>query len=201
MANRKWSDDELNQLQWLLGDLPWLLVVERYNVWAKRHGYVPRTELAMRRKVEQLGGSRRPVGTWITTGLVCQLMGVSHETPLRWLREGLITSLRFGEGPAHNHYIKREDLRKLARLKPHIFGGQDEATLVQLLDHERLAKAIVALDMPLPRQAKPVLCVETGRVYPSMGKAARAVYVTPSRLQKVVGRADRTAAGCHWRVA
>jgi hypothetical protein len=201
MANRKWSDDELNQLQWLLGDLPWPLVVQRFNIWAKRNGHVQRTELAMRRKVEQFGGSRRAVGAWITTGLVCQLMGVSHETPLRWLRDGWITSLRFGDGPAHNHYIKRQDLRKLARLKPHIFGGQDEATLIQLLDQERLAKTLVAMELPLPRQRKPVVCIETGRRYPSIGKAARAVYVTPSRLQKVVGREDRTAAGCHWRVA
>lgn len=201
MANVKWTDDELNQLQWLLGDLPWLLVVKRYNSWATRHGHVHRTELAMRRKVEQLGGSRRAVGTWVTTGLLCQLLGVSHETPLRWLRDGWIPSLRFGKGPAHNHYIKRKDLQKLARLKPHLFGGQDEATLVQLLDHERLAKAIVALEMPSPRQAKPVVCIETGQLYPSIGQAARAVYVTPARLQKVVGRDNRTAAGCHWRVA
>lgn len=201
MANVKWTEDELSQLQWLLGDLPWPLVVQRYNIWARRNGHPPRTELGMRRKVEQLGVSRRPVGAWITTGLVCQLLGVSTETPLRWLREGLIPSLRFGKGAAHNHYIKRTDLQKLARLKPHLFGGQDESTLVQLLDHERLAKALVALEMPSPKQSKPVVCIETGRRYPSIGKAARAVYVTPSRLQKVVGRVNRTAAGCHWRVA
>ena len=201
MASKLWSPAELEMLLSLLGDLPWPMVVKTYNEWATRHGYLERTELGMRRKVEQHRLSRRPVGNYVTTGFVSKLLGVSHETPLRWLREGLIPSIRYGTGGAHKHYIQREHLRQLARLKPHIFGGQTVDTLVQLLDHERLAKAIVALDMPLPRQCKPVVCMETGRRYPSIGTAARAVYVTPSRLQSVVDHPTKTAAGYHWRAA
>lgn len=201
MANKRWTEPELEMLLSLLGDMPWPMVVGHYNGWAERKGYVRRTELGMRRKVEEHRISRRPVGAWITTGLISQLLGVSQETPLRWLREGWISSIRFGQGAAHSHYIKRADLQQLARLKPHLFGGQTLDTLVQLLNHERLAAAIVAMELPHPRQSKPVVCIETGRRYPSIGKAARAVYVTPARLQKVVGRPHRTAAGYHWRVA
>lgn len=201
MHNKRWVEPELETLLSMLGDMPWLMVVTKYNAWAIAHGYPERTELGMRRKVEQHRISRRPVGAWITTGLICQLMGVSQETPLRWLRDGFIPSMRYGKGNAHNHYIKRKDLQQLARQRPHLFGGQTLDTLIQLLDHERLAAALVAMEMPHPRQSKPVVCLETGRRYPSMGSAARAVYVTPSRLQKVVDCPGKTAAGYHWAVA
>lgn len=201
MHNKRWTDQELEILLSMLGDMPWPMVVTKYNAWAISQGYPERTELGMRRKVEGRRISRRPVGAWITTGLISQLLGVSQETPLRWLRDGYIRSIRFGQGAAHSHYIKRKDLQRLARERPHLFGGQSVDTLIQLLDHERLAAALVAMEMPHSRQSKPVVCIETGRRYPSMGSAARAVYVTPSRLQKVVDRPGKTAAGYHWMVA
>lgn len=199
MASKRWTPPELEALLSLLGDVPWPLVVERHNDWAKAHGYPERTELAMRQRVQQHRISRRPVGTWITTGLVCELLGVSGETPRRWLEDGYIPSMRFGKGSPFHHYIKREDLQALARKRPHLFGGQTLETLIQLLDHERLAAALVAMEMPKPWQSKPVVCIETGRRYPSIVSAAREVYVSQTRLQKVLDHPNKTAAGYHWR--
>jgi hypothetical protein len=196
----KWSPEELEQLQSLVGDVPWPMVMARYNTCAKIKGWPQRTEIALLRKCHDLGIQRRSVGEWITTGLVKELMGISYFAVQRWIKEGWLPSVRFGEGRPHSHHIKRSDLRALARQRPDLFGGQSEATLIQLLDNERLAEEIAAMNLPKPRQAIPVICVEQGRRYPSIGIAARSVYVTPQRLRAVVNT-DCTAAGYHWKTA
>ena len=47
-------------------------------------------------------------------------------------------------------------------------------------------------------KAKPVRCVETGVVYPSMTAAARAVDVWQDGIAKATYRTDLTAGGFHW---
>lgn len=136
------------------------------------------------------------MGEWVTAGFIRTLMGISYEAIKRWVRYGWLPVFTCET----IYYVRRRDLRSLARSKPRLFGGQDRSTLVQLFDSEQLADEILAMKLPLPRQCKPVICIETGMRYRSIGAAARAVYVTSSRLQSVIGT-HRTAAGYSWRFA
>lgn len=195
-----WGPEEEEALYSLAGDMPWPMVSKAYNAWAIPRGFCKRTEIALRRRCENLGIQRRSVGEWITSGVICQLMEISYETVRRWINSGWLPARRFGTGRSHSYYIRRTDLRELARRRPNLFGGQSEATLVQILDHEGLAADIAALGLPKPWQPVPVICIEKGRRYPSIGSAARAVYVTPQRLRTVVNTTG-TAAGYHWKTA
>lgn len=195
-----WTPQEEELLQSHTGDMPWPMVVTVYNRVATTKGFPKRTEIALIRRCEDLGIQRRTVGEYITTGLIADLLGISYTAIQRWIKEGWISSVRYGNTKPHHHYIKRSELRRLARQRPKLFGGQSEATLIQLLDNERLSEEIAAMNLPKPRQAIPVICIEKARRYPSIGTAARSVYVTPQRLRAVINT-DCTAAGYHWKTA
>ena len=51
------------------------------------------------------------------------------------------------------------------------------------------------------RSKKPVVCVETGRVYDSIAQAATAVGITASSVSLAVNGLYQTAAGYHWEYA
>lgn len=194
----KWTPEELNILQDLVGDIPWPMVQATYNEKALKHGLPQRTNVALRRKCDDLGLQRRCVGEWITSGVVCKLLNTNYEQVNGWIQRGWLPAVRFGSGSAHSYHFTRTNLCKLAKQKPYLFGGQSESALIQLFNDENLAKQIAAKGLPRMRQAKPVVCVETGQIYPSIGQAARAVFVTFSRLQKVINK-NATAAGYHWK--
>lgn len=199
--SRIWTAAEDEMLAGLCGDMPWPKLVQCYRQWASRTGKPARTDMALQRRCDLLGLQRRCVGEWITSGIVCQLLGISYPAVHRWFENGWLPTYRQKSGSPYPHYFRRLDLRRLARQRPQLFGGQTEATLVQLLDNEQLARQIVAMELPHPRQSVPVICIEKGRRYPSIGSAARAVYVTPSRLRMVIDKPAATAAGYHWRRA
>lgn len=194
----KWTPDELNLLQTLVGDIPWPMVFSTYNEKALKNRLPERTAVALRRKCDDLGLQRRCVGEWITSGVVCKLLNTNYEQVNAWIQRGWLPAVRFGDSPSYSYYFTRTNLCKLAKQKPYLFGGQTEPNLIQLLNNENLAKQIAAKGFSRMRQAKAVVCVETGQQYPSIAQAARAVFVTSRRLQKVVDK-NLTAAGYHWK--
>lgn len=191
-----WTPQQLNLLRALAGEVPWPMLRNKYNRQAKTRGWPVRSEIALRRQCERHHIGRRAMGEWVTAGFIRTLMGISYEAIKRWVRYGWLPAFTCES----IYYVRRRDLRNLAKFKPHLFGGQDRSALVQLFDSEQLADEILAMKLPLPRQCKPVICIETGIRYKSIGTAARAVYVTPSRLQSVIDTHYR-AAGYTWRFA
>ena len=196
-----WSSDELELLQSLVGDMPWHLVPQHYNRCAKAKGFTKRSEIAMRRICDKHRIQRRTTGEWITSGCVCQLLGISYSTVRRWIQAGWLPATRTGEGSAFARYFRRRDLRSLARSRPDLFGGQELATLIELLDNETLAQQIVDMELPKPWQPKAVICIETGRRFPSIIAAAKATYVTPQRMRVVIDHPTRTANDLHFKFA
>lgn len=196
MKSEPWTPQQSSLLQTVVGEYPWPMLPGRYNRQARVHGWPVRTPMALRRQCERLHLSRRAVGEWVTAGFIRALLGISYEAVKRWVRYGWLPAFECKS----IYYVRRFELRRLAHMKPHLFGGQDRSTLVQLFDSERLADQIVAMELPRPRQCKPVICIETGKRYESIGAAARAAYVAASRLQRVIGT-HKTAAGFTWRFA
>lgn len=199
MGGKVWSANELDTLTLLAGDVPWPALPQTYYNTVRQHGYTRRTATALRRKCNDLGLQRAAIGRWVNAGLICQLMQLSYEAVQTLMRNGLLPGTRFGGTRGHRYYFKRTDLRRLAATHPHLFGGLGCAALTQLFDDPKLAKRVAELQLPRLQQRRPVLCVETGKVYPSLSAAARAVYVTPKCISTALDRPDKTSASFTWR--
>ena len=197
---RPWSAFELETLQSMVGDMPWPLLVKNYRHWAHFNGQPPRTEIALRRKAEALGIRRWSVGEWITTGVIGEHLGVTCETVRHWIRQGWLPAKRFGTTPSHQHFVSRADLRRLSRNRPELFAERPLADLIQLLDSERAAQQVVDGNHSRPWRRCPVICVETGKRFPTIAAAARHAHVTPQRMHIAV-RSNGLANGRHWRLA
>ena len=196
----RWSEEELLQLELQCGDRPWPLVVEAYNLWAASNKLPPRTSLALERKAQQLGLPRKSEGTWITAGAVAEILGVDNATPLRWIKRGLIPTWRGGTGRSYPHYIRRTELRKLARQHPCFFRPFDHSQLVMLFDAVAVADYVYEAcpsNCIVSGRSREVRCRETGKRYASIKEAAAAAYVTSSRLWSVLDTHE-TANGLHW---
>lgn len=192
----RWSQEELEHLDYLTGNIPWRYVPRTYNRWASDNGYPLRTTTALVRQQETQGLHRRVIGDWITTGVIAKTLGLSYSSPGYWIRKGWLPATRFGEGRAWSHYIKRSDFRQFARNHSRLLAGLDCAALMQLLEDEKLAEHLASLP-PRHKGKTPVKCVETGRVYPSIGEAAKAAYVVTQRMSRVLNK-TQTANGYHW---
>ena len=199
MGGKVWSTEELSILELLAGDVPWPALPQIYCNTVAQHGYPKRTATALRRKCCDLGLQRAAIGRWVNAGLICKLMGISYEAVQTLMRNGLLPGTRFGGTRGHRYYFKRTDLRRLATTHPHLFGGLDCAALTQLFDEPRLAKRVAELGLPRLQQSRPVLCAETGKVYPSLSAAARAVYVTPKCIYDALDHPTKTSASYTWR--
>jgi hypothetical protein len=199
MGGKVWSSEELDILSLLAGDVPWPALPQTYWNTVRQHGYPKRTGTALRRKCNDLGLSRAAIGRWVNAGLICQLMGISYEAVQTLMRSGLLPGTRFGDTRGHRYYFKRCDLRRLAGTHAYLFGGLDCAALTQLFDDPKLAKQVAELGLPRLQQRRPVLCVETGKVYPSLSAAARAVFVTPKCISCALDKPDKTSASFTWR--
>lgn len=193
----RWSQEELDQLDHLTGNIPWKYVPRTYNRWASDNGYPLRTTTALVRQQETLGLHRRVIGDWITTGTIARTLGLSYQSPQYWIRKGWLPATRFGEGRAWAHYVKRSDLRQFARKHGRLLAGLDRGALAQLLEDEGLADRLSELP-PRHKGKTRVKCVETGQVYESLGDAARnGAFVVPQRISRVVNT-NKTANGYHW---
>jgi hypothetical protein len=199
MGGKVWSSEELDTLSLLAGDVPWPALPQTYWNTVRQHGYPRRTATALRRKCNDLGLQRAAIGRWVNAGLICKLMGISYEAVQTLMRNGLLTGTRFGDTRGHRYYFKRTDLRRLAGTHAYLFGGLDCAALTQLFDDITLAKQVAELQLPRLQQSRPVLCVETGKVYPSLSAAARAVYVSPKCISTALDSPDKTSASYTWR--
>lgn len=199
-----YSEGELELLQSFAGDMPWQLVPRHYNRHASIKGYPHRTNSSLKAACDRRGISRASTGEWITAAYISRMMGISDFSVRQWRKRGWLPATQFGNrGKGSIAYIRRRDLRALARERPSLFGGLSVAALTQLLSDEVLAEEIANMELPKPRmgQTRQIICVETGKRYPSIREAAKANYVVTGTLWKVIDRPNRTANNRHFKSA
>lgn len=194
---RAWSDEEQQHLEHLAGNVPGPALSYVYNLWAKRRGYLQRTQSAVKSRLSDMHVSRALVGDWLDVGYLTEMLCVSDTTVHRWIRRGYISAWVIRSASIPYRYIRRSELVKFARERPHHFGGIEESRLVMVLEDESLAQQIRREYPCRPYGRRRVRCVETGRVYDSITAAASAVYVNPRAIQQAIQRGWR-AAGYHW---
>lgn len=191
---RPWQPEELKRLQALLGQAPMADVVRRWNRWAAGQGIPLRSEASLRRKALALGRSVRPDGEWVAIGTAAQYLGRSESCLQKWIRHGW---LRRRHGA-----IVRASLVALAQDRSHLFAGCPREGLLALLRDEGLADQLTASyprSRAVPRQRRPVECIDTGEVFTSMRAAGRALHLDGSAVALAV-REGRPAAGLRFRL-
>lgn len=191
---RTWQPAEVEKLQALAGELPMPLLLQRWNTWARRMGMPPRTEASLRRKALELGLSLVPRGEWVAIGAAARQLGRSIGCLQEWTRHGW---LRHRRG-----VIWRPSLVALARERPHLFAGCNSSGLRELLQDQELADGILAAYprcRAMPCRPRPVECLTTGQVFPSLRAAGRALYLDGSAVALAV-RKGREAAGLRFRL-
>jgi hypothetical protein len=195
VAYRYWTKEETDKLLQLVGNMPFEAVVREWNRWASKAGIEPRSQQSLRKKAQGMGETVRSYGAWVRVGEIALLLGKHRSTIHKWIADGLVSQ----HGAGHASAVPRVDLRRLARHKPQLFGGCERTALVQLLEDEALADAVLE-QCPKRHQSslngRRVLWVERGLVFPSYAAAGRAAFICPKAIRRGV-LLDRPV--CGWR--
>lgn len=179
-----WTPAEDANLFSYVGSVPFRLIVQAHNDWAKREGKPTRSAKAIRVRISKnQAGSLIPCGDYLTTGSICRMLKCSDVMPRRWLERGWIKGYNhkgchYDEGRKNKTktrfwYYRRKDLVKMAKERPEAFAGCKKTDLFLLLENEELAEMIVEKFPYRPGTREwPVRCVETGAVFKNCSAAA-----------------------------
>lgn len=192
-----WSPEEIASLEAIAGHTYTPRVIETYNRWAKRNGFPVRTRTSVLSVCSRYKISRQADGLFLTSGKIAEILGVAIDIPQRWAERGYIPTIHSGK-KCDPRYFNRRDLVKLAKQQPDLFGGIERDRLFSLLEDSDLADSI-ATRFPRRRgTGTPVQAIESGRIFPSVSAAARALHVTPQGIHSAM-RINGTCAGFSWR--
>ena len=198
-VRQRWTAVELAQLDDLIGDRSLEMVRNAYNKWARANGYPERSQKAIQRKASRLGLDTHPQGNWVHSGTVARLLRKCSRTISNWVRQGWVRR----NGHNWQSVLWRADLRKLARKKPHFFGGVPWDDLFWVLEDAELVDEILAA---YPHRwsgrnsTTAVVCITNARRFPSIRAAAEAHYISPSAVSYALAE-DRPVAGLRFRKA
>jgi len=182
---RRWTEDEALMLQELAGDMPFPRVCQQWNLWAAREGLPSRSSESLRRKLVELGVSRRVSGSWLCVGDVARMLGKSRSTIRLWCADGLIRHHKAGPYSS----VSRDDLIQLARKRPRLFAGCDRGNLLLLLEDEDLVSSILER---FPRRywgmgrGRRIRRVDTGEVFATYREAAAAAHMSDKTIIKAL---------------
>lgn len=217
MTNNRYSAEDVEVLYRYVGDLPALLVIQVHRCWASQNDRPIRSSRSILRKIHELGLSSYSTGEWITVGTIAGYLGVSCKVVRRWItrRDGnyhdVDGRLNGRQLPLYSRntrdrykksrwFVKRSDLRDFARRNPHLFNHLDRPTLVELMDQEKAADDVLSVGQRVYCRAtmpRPVRCIETGAVFPSISAAARAIPIATSSIWHSLTHGS-SSGGLHW---
>ncbi len=126
--------------------------------------------------------TEQPPCEWFTTLQVARSLNISVTCIRRWIGCKRLQS----EVIDHVHRVSRAELRNLARREPELFGGITEAELLQLLGNEDAARWVAGQNLPARSMRRPVVCLDTGQRFVSIGAAADAAGVCRQTMRRAV---------------
>jgi hypothetical protein len=192
-----WTPEELASLEAIAGSTYTPKVIETYNRWAKRAGFPVRTKSAVLNACSRNKISRQAEGCFLTSGKIAEILDVAIDIPQRWAERSYVPTIHSGKH-CDPRFFRRSDLVKLAKEQPELFGGIERDRLFLLLEDADLADSIAARFPRRKGSGTAVQAIESGRIFPSVRAAAKALYVTPQGIHSAM-RINGTCAGYHWR--
>jgi hypothetical protein len=199
---RPWTKEETETLLDLVQSLPLRRLVKALNMRNRMRGRPDRTTNSIDKKIRSLGYSTRAEIVYYSFSKVARILKVPRNTVAGWKKltvDPLETYQHNGKKFAFN-YVTKKELLKFAQKRPECFGGVDQIGLGLLLEDADLAREILRQHPKRPKPAyasKRVRCVETGKIYASLGEAARDVYVARQGISKAIRNGHR-ANGYHF---
>lgn len=186
MKGTRWSRQEIDLLDSLIGDLPFPVLVEAYNRQAKSRGWVSRTSAAIGGRIIRNGQRMRASqGEHTTTCGAAALLGCSCARVEAWTRREHVEKVLQPLWVGGIRYIKRSAWRSLAHRYPEVMGGFSADALYSLLEDRDLAERVAHV-CPYKLNDQSVQCVETGHVYSSCREAAAEHHVTAQAISRAI---------------
>jgi hypothetical protein len=182
----RWSAAELEYLERLAGDVPYLKLVKRFQDQAVRNGWPRRSQDAIAGRLQRSGLRMRPQhGQCLTTCGVAELIGCPCARVESWTRRKAVQEILQPIWIGGIRYMQRSDWKRLAHQMPQVLGGFSADGLFALLEDRDMAERI-ALEYPRPWHDTSIRCVETGKLYCSCRDAARDHHVTKEAIAKAI---------------
>lgn len=197
-----WTKEETDALLDLVQSLPLKRLVRAHNMWARMNGYKDRTLVSIDKKIRSLGYSTRSEISYYSFNKVAQVLKVPRNTVAGWKKltvDPLETYQHDGKKFAFN-YVTKKELLKFAKRRPECLGGVDQVGLGLLLEDADLAREILRKYPKRPKRQfkeKRVRCIETGKIYSSLGEAARDMHVVRQGISRAI-KVGHRANGYHF---
>jgi hypothetical protein len=197
-----WTPDDYAQLQHLAGDYPLRLLTQLFNRWARLNNRPARTAKAIEHQARALGLSLESTGEYILASTFQHYYAPKNDLVTkklrRWHSDGLLRLYRIGR----HLFVRRSQIRRMALRYPALFAHIPRPDLVQLLDSESAADTVLLTPPAKPyNRVRPVRCLTTGTLYPSVAAASRAVYVARRSIRYAADGIRPHAAGYRWAYA
>jgi hypothetical protein len=197
MKCARWTEPELAQLEQMAGEMPLPMLAERYNTWAAANGFTQRRPANICATCNRNGWFTYCEGEYLSCGAVVRITGIHKSRLERIARDREVVIVKHG----WRKFIRRIDLAEAARRHRMDWYGVSRDRLFLLFEDLELAEYVAASRQrpPLPRYPRPVRCLVTGTVFPTMRAAAVAGQCHPGTVRNSCERGSRpTPWGAAW---
>ena len=188
-----WTQPELQYLEQLSQSLPLIPLVKSYNSWAKKHNHPLRTVTAINHKLFREFGTTKAHLDWFSFTQIGELLGIKSSCVAHWIKvvHHPLQTYQRRKKSGGIHYVSRHHFREFARHHPEKLGGTQRYGLLVLLEDEKWVDEILSTyrtrNIGLHKAVK-VRCIETNKVYPSLGAASRAFFVSRPTISRAIER-------------
>jgi hypothetical protein len=186
----RWEADEIKFLESLLDNHSPTMVVERMQTWQSRHGKYIRSRKVITAKAHDLGYDRSLLMDNLSAACLAKALGVSEQAVALWRRKGLKFTQHYKNSLCA---IKVADFTEWAKCNPGLLHACDRDSLEYFVGPEILE--LVPKSNPRHR---PIQCIETGKIYPTIAAAAQTIGVHEVSLGKAC-RAGHRCRGYRWQ--
>jgi hypothetical protein len=184
MTYHRWSQDEIDHLETLTGDVPFAVLVKSMKCAARQRGWPVRSAKSITERLNRTHQARRArVGDWTSCYGAAEILGCAGSRVEAWLRRPRIVEVLDIRVVGTVRYITRASWRRLARVMPRVLGGFSADALFLLLEDRPLADSVAA-QYPRAIGDWRIRCVETGRIWPSCNVAAGELHVSQAAISK-----------------
>jgi len=196
-----WTKFEIDYLEELAQSMPIMSIFRTYNHWARQNNFPSRTFSSIQHKVYRVTGSTKPYVNFFMFQDIATLLGVSARTVAFWkkLKTNPLNTYQRHKNGGHN-YVSRKNFKKFALDHPEKLGGTNRRGLLMILEDEKLVDDILKAFPKRNTQRLPsarIRCVETNKIYKSLGEASRAYFVSRQTLTRAIQKGWR-ANGHHF---
>lgn len=195
-----WSKEEIEYLAENLGSLPFPLLVKSFKKWAKKQGYLERTNMAIEVQVHRMTThshlSRKCTEDNFTVYELARGLGVPMERVRAFVRNGKLKPRKVSRS---QNAVKREDAIALVLNNAPIFANCDRDNLFWLLEDDALVEKVKSSEPSTRGFRRAVRCYAPDgiRVYSGVKQAARENFISHNCISQAIARGGMSA-GMKW---